>query len=366
MQKKTAGIIGATGFTGYELIKLLVKHPYIDLKVLNSISHVGKKVSELYTGFEKYCVENNCSESSSLRFTNYSVEEINKMDLDVLFFCTPNGEAMKIVPQIINNNAKNENKNGNNIKIIDLSADYRFEDTAMYEKIYGIKHLDTANKAVYGLAEINRKKIKSARLIANPGCYATACTLAALPLLNDKANNSSNKNNAFTKESVNSILFDCKSGYSGAGRESEYVKNQELLRENIIAYKLTAHRHVKEIEQNLGFPVSFTPHVLPAFQGLMATTHIFLNKKISTSELKQTYTEFYKNEAFVKISDSIPNLHDVQNTNNCVIGGFEIDANDRLVVVSVIDNLMKGASSQAVQNMNLMLGFDEKEGLGKD
>ncbi len=339
--KKTAGIIGATGFTGYELIKLLVKHPKIELKILNSISHVGKKVSELYPDFV-----NTHASNDNLVFTNYSLDEINNMNLDVLFFCTPNGEAMKIVPKI---NKKT--------RIIDLSADYRFDDTEVYEKIYGIKHLDKENKAAYGLAEINREKIKTSRLIANPGCYATACTLAALPLVKV----------AELRDAVSAIVFDCKSGYSGAGRESEYVKNPALLKENIIAYKLTAHRHVAEIEQNLRCPVSFTPHVLSAFQGMMATAHIFFNKKIASLEIIQAYKEFYKNEAFVKIAmQSIPSLHDVQETNNCMLGGFEIDPQNRLVIISVIDNLMKGASSQAVQNMNLMLGFDEREGLIKD
>ena len=341
--KKSVGIIGAAGFTGYELIKLLINHPHVELKVLNSRSKGGKKVSEVYPDFQseedKHRRLHKEVQQRDLRFTSIPLNEINVLGLDVLFLCMPNGEALQCVPKI---NKKT--------KIIDLSADYRFANKKIYEKVYGIIHTDKKTKAVYGLPELNRTEIKKARVVANPGCYATACILAALPLV---------KNNL-----VKILIADCKSGYSGAGKESDYAKHPELLEDNIIPYKLTTHRHTAEIEQTIKFPISFTPHVMPNFQGLMATVHVFLKKKMDPEKIRALYEGFYHGEIFVKIMrDCLPTLHDVQKTNKCVLGGFEIDDKNRLVVISVLDNLIKGASGQAVQNMNLMLGFDEKEGL---
>lgn len=327
MKLKTVGIIGASGFTGYELIKILMRHDGVQLKVLNSQSYAGKKVSSLYPDF-----------AGDLVFTDYALEKINALNLDLLFLCMPNGEAMKLVPQI---NAQT--------KIIDLSADYRFAKKSVYEEVYGIAHRDKKTRAVYGLPELHRAAIQRTRIVANPGCYATACILAAMPLVKSKL--------------VGHVVFDGKSGYSGAGRESAYAKHPELLKDNIIPYKLTTHRHTAEIAQCLNFPVSFTPHVLPHFQGLMITMHAYLKKKVSPQEVTAVYADFYKNEPFISLKETLPTLHDVQQTNKAVFGGFEIDAHNRLVVISVLDNLIKGASGQAVQNMNLMLGFEETRGL---
>ena len=321
--RKTVGIIGASGYTGFELIKILSKHKGVTLKVLNSRSFSGQSVSSLYPEFE----------DASLKFTDLSLEEINEMHLDALFTATPNGTAMGIVPKI-------------NAKVIDLSADYRFKDRKEYEKVYGIKHTDDT-KAVYGLPELFREQIKSSRLIANPGCYVTACILSSLPIY----------------EHAKYIVFDCKSGYSGAGKESEYAKNPSILDDNIIAYKLTKHRHKYEIAQFVKAPLSFTPHVLPAYRGLMCTAHVLLKNKMAAEEIREIYAKYYANEKFVKVVEHVPDIREVQTTNNCLIGGFEVDENNQLVVVAVEDNLLKGASGQAVQNMNLMLGFDEVEGL---
>lgn len=327
------GIIGAGGFTGFELIKILEKHRFVSLKVINSSKYNGQKVSKIIH-----------IKNENLRFTNFNVEDINKINLDLLFLAMPNGEAMKIISQL-------------KCKVIDLSADYRFNDKKLFEEVYGIKHTDNKNKAEYGLPELNRKQIKNAKLIGNPGCYVTSCILAGLPLL----------------KIYDYIVFDCKSGYSGAGRDSEYIKDPNLIKDNIIPYKLTKHRHRYEIQQILGRKISFTPHVINTFQGLLCTAHIFLknsfikkfknNKKLMIKEIIALFESYYKNEKFVKIIKEIPNLHAVQGTNDCVIGGFEIDENNQLVVISVIDNLIKGASGQAVQNMNLMLGYNEDEGL---
>ena len=305
--KIKAGIIGASGYTGYELIKILARHRKVELSFLNSRSHEGKTVKSAYRDFH----------DGNLKFTNFDLDEINKLNVDVVFIALPHGEAINIVPKLKS-------------KVIDLSADYRF----------------SAN-AVYGLPELFRKQIKNAMLVANPGCYATASILAALPL----------------QKISGRIIFDCKSGYSGAGIKPTFVNQKENYSDNIIPYNITSHRHKYEIQQFIKAKVSFTPHVIPTFRGLMCTMHAILNKKSSNEKIKKIYQDFYKNEPFVKIMDKIPDLHDVQNNNCCCLGGFEIDENNQLVVISVIDNLLKGASGQAVQNMNIMFGLDEREGL---
>lgn len=316
-----AAIIGASGYAGYELIKILSKHPKVDLKILNSRTNAGKKVKSVYGDFS----------DSKLAFTDASFDEINKTD--VVFLAMPHGEALGMVPKL-------------KPKVIDLGPDYRFKDTKAYEKVYGNKHSKKIN-AVYGLPELFKDEIKKANVIGNPGCYATASLLSALPI--DKL--------------AKYVIFDCKSGYSGAGVKKSFVNDPENYTDNVLAYNISRHRHKYEIGQFLKTKVSFTPHVIPVFRGLMATTHILLKKNISIEKIKRVYKDYYKNKLFVKIVDNIPTLHDVQNTNYCVIGGFEIDENDQLVIVSVIDNLLKGASGQAVQNMNLMFGLKESEGL---
>ncbi|MBW2975463.1 N-acetyl-gamma-glutamyl-phosphate reductase [Candidatus Woesearchaeota archaeon] len=328
MSKKTVGIIGASGYTGYELIKILKKHPKAELRVLNSKSYKGKKVKELYPDF-----------TGDEAYTGYSIEEINGMKLDCVFLAVPHTTAFNIVPKL---------KCG---KIVDLSADYRFKNVKEYENVYGVKHPDEKNnkKAVYGLPEMLKDKIKKARITANPGCYATACLLASMPV----------------QKLSKYMVFDCKSGYSGAGKDSAYAKDPEnTIKENIVAYKLVSHRHKPEIEQFLKSKVSFTPHVIDAFQGMMCTAHVLLKRKISRNDVVKLFEDFYKHEKFVKIvKNKIPEIKDVARTNYCHIGGFEIDENNQLVIVAVIDNLIKGASGQAVQNMNLMLGLKEEEGL---
>ena len=321
--KIKAGIIGASGYTGYELIKLLKNHPKADLRILNSRSHAGTLVKNAYSEFN----------DSKMKFTDAPINEIN--NLDVVFLAVPNGTAMKLVPKI-------------KCKVVDLSADYRYLNKSVYEQIYRIKHTDKKTKYVYGFPELFRDKIKKIDVIGNPGCYATASILAALPI----------------QKYAKHIIFDCKSGYSGAGVKPAYNNEPKNYTDNIIAYKLSNHRHKSEIEQFIKAKVSFTPHVIPTFRGLMCTMHAILSKKISQEEIQNIYSNYYKNEPFIKImEDKIPELHDVQNTNYCCLGGFEIDDNRQLVVVSTIDNLLKGASGQAIQNMNIMFGFDEKDGL---
>ncbi len=323
---KKIGIIGASGYAGREVVRILLKHPDIEIKVLNSATYNGQSFFSLYP--EKIF--------EGLGFTNYSIPEINKIKLDLIFLATPNGEAMKIVPEL-------------KCKVIDLSADYRFKDREIYEKVYKIKHEDLKTKAVYGLPELFREKIKKSRVVANPGCFATSCILGAYPLIKNKL--------------ISRVIFDSKSGYSGAGKKPSFNNDPENYTENILPYNISKHRHKYEIEQFIKTKVSFTPHVIPVFQGILSTIHMLLKRSISPEEIKNIYEKFYANEPFVKIVDGYPNLHGVQKTNLCRIGGFEIDETNQLVVLSTVDNLIKGAAGQAVQNMNLMLGFKETEGL---
>ena len=316
------GIIGASGYTGYELIKLLKKHPGVELAVLNSKSYAGQTVKSLYPDFW----------DDELKFTDLSIEEVNKLDL--VFLAVPHKTAMEIVPKL-------------KCKVIDLSADYRFKETSVYEEVYETEHTDKKTKSVYGLPELFKEKIKESRVIANPGCYATGMVLSAYPI----------------QKLAQHIVYDCKSGYSGAGKSSVYAKDSSVIKDNIVAYKLTKHRHKYEVQQFIKPKISFTPHVIDTFQGMMVTTHILLKKKEDIKKIFKVYSEFYKNHPFVEITDNIPDLHKVQKTNKIIMGGFEIDENNQLVIVAVLDNLLKGASGQAVQNMNLMLGFDETEGL---
>ena len=321
--KIKVGIIAASGYTGYELIKILSRHKFAELIFLNSRSHAGSFVKSLYHDFW----------DGKLKFTNLTIEQINKSNPDVVFAALPSKESLNIVPQI-------------NTRVIDLSADFRFYDQKVYEKVYGIKN-NSKVKAVYGLPELFRSKIKNAKVVANPGCYATSCILAALPI----------------QKLAKYIIFDCKSGYSGAGTKPAYVNQPENYTDNVIPYNLTKHRHKYEISQFIKSKLSFTPHVVPTFRGLMCTMHVLLKKKTGSGYIKKLYEQYYKKEPFVEILSKIPELHDVQNTNFCRMGGFEIDENNQLIVVSVLDNLLKGASGQAVQNMNIMFNFNEKEGL---
>jgi N-acetyl-gamma-glutamyl-phosphate reductase len=324
---KSVGIIGASGFTGHELLKLLGAHGLVDLKVMNSWNYAGKKVSSLYSDFKGDDV-----------YTGYSFDEVNALNLDLIFLALPHAKSMDAIKEL----------DTATTKLIDLSADYRFKDPAVYEKIYGRASLPTEHTWVYGLPELFKTDIQNAKAVANPGCYAAASILAAYPI----------------QDEATHIVFDCKSGWSGAGRDSDYAKNPELLNDNLIAYKLTKHRHKYEIEQFVKTtPISFTPHVFDTFEGMMCTAHVLLKNDVSSDEIIKRYQDFYKDSVFVRVSQDIPDVRQTQKTNYCDIGGFEIDETNQLVIVSTLDNLWKGAAGQAVQNMNLMLSLPETEGL---
>jgi len=310
--KKKIAIIGGRGYTGGELVRLLSSRPDIELVALNSEGNHGRPVREVHP---------ECG--SGLRFTDYSLAEINELKPDLVFLCMAEGYAKDAGGRLQS-------------RIVDLSRDLRFRDDS-----------------VYGLPEVFRSRIREARVLANPGCYATACILGAYP--------------AVKRGLAERIVFDCKSGYSGAGKTPSYRNDPKNYTDNILAYKISDHDHRKEIILALDLDaVSFTPHVLPVFRGLMATVHIILKKNISGAEVRKLYQEAYASEPFVRILDRIPELHDVQNNNLCCLGGFETDDAGRLTVISVIDNLLKGASGQAVQNMNLMLGLPESAGLAAE
>ncbi|MDO8428930.1 MAG: N-acetyl-gamma-glutamyl-phosphate reductase [Candidatus Diapherotrites archaeon] len=247
---------------------------------------------------------------------NSMVSELNQCDL--VFLALPAGQANGYVNKI-------------DTRLIDLSSDNRFNPNF-----------------VYGLPEIYSKKIEIAQKVSNPGCYATTAILALLPLNLNK--------------SIDQVVIDGKSGVSGAGKANTDITNFNYLSENIHAYSLTQHKHEKEIQGQLKFPIHFTPHIIPVKRGLLCTSHVLLKKDLNIQEVKKLYENFYANKSFVKIKESIPSLQTVQNTPFIEIGGFEI-SNKRLVIVSALDNLQKGAASQAIENMNLMFGFKETEGL---
>lgn len=328
--KLKIGIIGATGYTGAELLRLLLDHPQAEIKYLTSTSFVGKDINEIYPFL---------AVKFSHKLTEYNAKDVK--GLDVVFVCLPHGHSMQIVPEIIDSG----------VKVVDLGADFRFSDLSVYEKTYQ-KH--TAPKlnseAVYGLPEINRDKIKNATLIANPGCYVTAATLALKPII-DSGN--------FVP---GSIVIDAKSGISGAGRVPAQDTHFSEADSNFSAYKIGVHRHQPEIEQNLGgVKVVFTPHLLPVNRGIFATIYVKLSKKCKKDDIVDILCKTYSDEPFVRIVDDLPTLKDVAGSNYCLISPTVND--DQLVLISVIDNLIKGASGQAIQNMNIMFGLPETMGL---
>jgi len=333
-------IIGASGYTGSELLRILVNHGEINEIIPTSRTYKGKSVSSLHRNLKNIFDE------------NFAELNVDKIDSDVVFTCTPNGEAMNLIPGLIEKG----------IKVIDLSADFRLEKDA-YEKTYKIRHKcpELLKTAVYGLPELFREKIKNSDLIANPGCYVTAAVLGIAPLLNEKF-----KNNL----DLDKVVVDAKSGTSGAGAElSEFLHFSEVY-ENLKPYKVVEHRHRPEIESALArfsetsLKVSFTPTLMPIVRGILNNIHIFVNAKADFEKEKLTgiYEKFYGGEPFIRITD-VPYVKNVVNTNFCDIGCDFDKHTNRILVMSAIDNLIKGASGQAVQNMNLMCGFSEKEGL---
>ena len=328
-------IIGASGYTGGELLRMLLNHPEVEVSDITSRQHDGTPAHKIHPHIR----------DSELVFKNKSPSDL---DADVVFTATPHGASMKIVPELLETGSK----------VVDLSGDYRYRDNSIYEKWYGIKHLDNENKAIFGLPEIYRDEIKKTNLVANPGCFPTGAILSSYPLV---------KNNL-----VERIIIDSKTGVSGAGVNPSQTTHYPNIADNINPYKISSHRHTSEIQQELhGFEdvkVSFTPHLVPVNRGIQTTSHSFLNDKntdITPEEIRKLYEKEYGNEYFIKIMDDseIPHLSSVRGSNFVHIGGFEIDETGRVVMLSCIDNLVKGASGQAIQNMNIILGIEESLGL---
>jgi N-acetyl-gamma-glutamyl-phosphate reductase len=326
------GIIGGSGYTGGELLRLLAGHPEANVVAVTSRSKKGQKVSDTHTHLRKIY---------ELDFEDLSVEEVASRS-DIVFTAVPHGTAMQVVPSLIDAG----------VNVIDLSADYRLK-TSVFEKVYKLKHTDPRD-AVYGIPELH-PEVAGENFIANPGCYPTGASLAAAPLADARL--------------IERVVFDSKSGISGAGAEPSQVSHYPNMAENIQAYKLTSHRHRAEIVQELSRldsslkKISFTPHVIPSVRGILTTAHVFVKKELSDEEVDDIYCNFYKDKPFIRLIKGIPMLGSVRGSNFCDIG-FEIEReSDRIVIISAIDNLGKGASGQAIQNMNLMFGLDEKMGL---
>jgi N-acetyl-gamma-glutamyl-phosphate reductase len=334
------GIIGSTGYAGANIVWILCNHPEAKIIFVNSHSYNNVPFNKIYGNFNGY-FEEEC-------ISNLEMEK-NFSQIDVLFVALPSGKSFEIVEKAI--------KMG--LKVIDLGADFRLKDKSAYEDWYGLKH-ETPNllqDSIYGLSELNRESIKTAKVLANPGCYPTASILAMAPLLK------------FKLIDKDSIIIDAKSGVSGAGRSASIGNLFCEVNESIKAYAVTTHRHTPEIEQELSkiteenLCISFTPHLIPMNRGILATCYAKLLSDISEEELNKLYYEFYESEHFVRILKELPETRWVRGSNHCHISVRVDKRTNRVIVVSAIDNLMKGAASQAVQNMNIMFGLKETMGL---
>jgi len=335
------GIIGATGHTGQVLIELLLKHPQARITHLFNTGKTSQVISEVFPKF-KNRLELVCGKPDWLKI---------KKDCDLVFLALPHTVSMKFAPKLLSLGKK----------VIDLSADYRIKNPSVFEKFYHARHADPVNlkEAVYGLPELNRQSIKSAKLVANPGCYPTAAILGVAPLL------------AVDLVDIASVIIDAKSGVSGAGKkiEKDYLFSE--IDGDFKAYKVNVHQHAPEINQVLskisGKPVkiTFVPHLLPIERGILATIYLKrnLNSKLKAKSILDLFKKFYKNEPFIRIKPEgvFPRIKDVAETNFCDIGVQ--DFGETIIVISAIDNLLKGASSQAVQNMNIMYKLPETAGL---
>ncbi len=332
------GIIGGTGYTGAELLRLLVQHPQAEIAVITSRGEAGKKIADLFSNLRGYV---------DLAFTEPDDKALAACDL--VFSATPNGIAMQHARTLLKGSAR----------LIDLAADFRIKDVPTWEKWYGMPHAcpELLVEAVYGLPEVNREKIKKARIVANPGCYPTAVQLGFLPLVEQGLVN------------VEYLIADAKSGVSGAGRKAEVHTLFSETSDNFKAYAVPGHRHWPEIRQGLdtaagrSVGLTFVPHLTPMIRGIHATLYARLVK--TDTDLQALYEKRYAAEPFVDVlpAGSHPDTRSVRASNICRIAVHRPQGGDTVVVLSVIDNLVKGAAGQAVQNMNIMFGLDERTGL---
>lgn len=336
------GIVGGTGYTGVELLRLLAAHSEVEIQVITSRSEKGLPVADMYPNLRGHL---------DLAFSEPDMSVLKKCD--VVFFATPNGIAMTMARELVDAG----------VKVIDLAADFRIKDIDEWSKWYGIDHAcpELVEQAVYGLPEVNRAEIKKAKLVANPGCYPTAVQLALLPLIE----------NALID--TNNLIADAKSGVSGAGRTAAVGTLQAESSENFKAYGVAGHRHLPEIKQGLALAnkadvgLTFVPHLVPMIRGIHATCYATLNTKgkKSVAELQSLYEKQYADEVFVDVmpAGSFPETRSVKGANYCRMAIHVPQDGDTIVILSVIDNLVKGAAGQAVQNMNIMFGLNEDAGL---
>jgi N-acetyl-gamma-glutamyl-phosphate reductase len=331
------GIVGGTGYTGVELLRLLARHPDVELTSITSRGDAGKPVADMFPSLRGHV---------SLAFSDPAQAGLDKCD--VVFFATPNGVAMHQVPVLLESG----------VKVIDLAADFRLKDEAAWEKWYGMAHAcpEVLAESVYGLPEVNRERIRGARIIANPGCYPTAVQLGFLPLVEAGVID------------LGGLIADAKSGVSGAGRKAEVHALFSEAADNFKAYGVGGHRHLPEIRQGLeaaagcDVGLTFVPHLTPLIRGIHATLYARLT---GDCDIQSLFEERYRGERFVDVmpSGSHPETRSVRASNMCRIAVHRPQGSDIVVVLSVIDNLVKGAAGQAVQNMNLMFGLDESCGL---
>ena len=338
MNRLNVLVAGSTGYIGVQLVKLLCKHRYIKIKYLCGNSSIGKKIHFYDKELKKY-------DLPKIIKINYKYFK----EVDVIFTALPNGQS-----QIIANNLDKKNV------LIDLSADFRIKKVNIYEKFYKIKHKSKKllNESVYGLSELNQKLIRDKRVIACPGCYPTSIIIPLFPLFKKR----------YLKK--NNFIIDSKSGYSGAGRSILKKKKDMNLFKTLSAYGISKHRHNAEIDQELSFlskkiRFNFTPHILPMFRGILSTIYVEKEKTISTEKIVKFLKEFYKKHKFIRINkrNALIGTKNVINTNYCDISVCETKNKNRLVILSAIDNLIKGGAGQAIQNLNIKFGFKIDEGL---
>ena len=336
-----AGIIGSTGYAGQELVRLLMQHPDVEIVWYGSRSYIDQQYADVFQNMFQI-VDAKCMDDNMNALADAA---------DVIFTATPQGLCASLVNEDVLNK----------VKIIDLSADFRIKDVKVYEKWYGIKHKSPSyiKEAVYGLCEINREDIKGARLIANPGCYTTCSILTCYPLV---------------KEGLidpNTIIVDAKSGTSGAGRGAKTANLFCEVNENMKAYGVATHRHTPEIEEQLGYAagypitINFTPHLVPMNRGILATAYASLKEGVTEEQIRAAYDKYYANEKFVRVLKPgvCPETRWVEGSNYVDVN-FKVDPRThRVIMMGAIDNLVKGAAGQAVQNMNLAFGLDESTGL---
>lgn len=336
-----AGIIGSTGYAGGELVRILTGHKEAEIKWYGSRSYIDQNYADVYRNLFQI-VDAKCMDDNMDALAD---------QVDVIFTATPQGLCASLINEEILSKTK----------VIDLSADFRIKDVSVYEEWYKIEHKSPQfiEEAVYGLCEINREKIKNARLVANPGCYTTCSILTAYPLAKEGLID------------MNTLIIDAKSGTSGAGRGAKVANLYCEVNENIKAYAVGSHRHTPEIEEQLGYAanetvkLSFTPHLVPMNRGILVTEYASLKKEVTKAEIREIYETYYGKEPFIRILDDgvCPEIKWVEGSNYADIG-FQIDPRtNRIILMGAIDNLVKGAAGQAVQNMNLLFGYKEQEGL---